>query len=318
MPIVKVSGLSHTYNARRSWAIRDIGFQIDARGIVGLLGSNGAGKSTTMNIMCGVLNQTEGRVEINGADMRRRPEEAKRQLGFLPQDPPLYLDLTVDEYLEHCARLRLMDRRAIPKAVAEVKEKVNIAHFSKRLLKNLSGGYRQRVGIAQAIVHQPQLVVMDEPTVGLDPNQIVELRRLVQEIATDRAVIFSTHIMSEVEAMCRDVMMIEHGRMVFSGSLQAFKEVETPDAILATFAQPPAVSELSAIAGVKAVEPLGPQRVRVSFDGSADMTERLMGVSLQRGWRLREIVYEQRSLEAIFAKLSKKEALNVTAAGVAS
>jgi ABC-2 type transport system ATP-binding protein len=305
MSIVKVSHLSHSYNGKRTWAVRDANFEIKARGIVGLLGSNGAGKSTTMNIICGVLNQTEGTVLINGADIRRNPEEAKRQLGFLPQDPPVYLDLTVDEYLEHCARLRLMPKSAIRAAVEEVKEKVNITHFSKRLLKNLSGGYRQRVGIAQAIIHKPHLVVMDEPTVGLDPNQVVEVRNLVQEIAIDRAVIFSTHILSEVDLMCKEVIMIENGRMVFSGSLEAFRKVETPDSILATFESHAPLQELEKISGVTKVEHRNDQRVRITFDGTAGMTTRIMETALQQRWGLREISYEQKSLEAIFTRFSR-------------
>src|SRR6186713_2173388 len=213
-PIVKIEGLSHRYTS--TWAIRDIDMQIDAAGIVGLLGSNGAGKSTTMNILCGALNQTQGKVYINGISMREHPEEAKKQIGFLPQNPPLYMDLTVDEYLTYCAGLRLMSRASMKPAIKDAKERCGIDHFSDRLIRNLSGGYRQRVGIAQAIVHRPKLVVLDEPTNGLDPNQIIEVRALIKEIALDRAVIFSTHILSEVQLLCKEIKMIDEGRMVFS------------------------------------------------------------------------------------------------------
>src|SRR5688572_24107677 len=140
-PIVQIKHLSHRYT--RNWAIRDINLEIQQTGIVGLLGSNGAGKSTTMNILCGVLKQTEGRVLINGFDMREQPIEAKMQIGFLPQNPPLYLDLTVDEYLLHCGYLRGMEKDTLKKGLEEVKQRCGIAHFSKRLIKNLSGGYRQ-------------------------------------------------------------------------------------------------------------------------------------------------------------------------------
>ena len=166
--IIKVEHLSHRYNVQ--WAIRDINFEIGQTGTTGLLGSNGAGKSTTMNIICGVLAQTSGNVYINGIDIRKNPVEAKMNIGFLPQTPPLYGDLTVDEYLRYTAQLRRMDVSEIPSALEAVKEKCGISHFSKRLIKNLSGGYKQRVGIAQAIIHNPKLVVMDEPTNGLDPN----------------------------------------------------------------------------------------------------------------------------------------------------
>src|SRR5882762_4076472 len=211
--IVRIEHLSHKYAS--SWAIRDINIEITQNGIVGLLGSNGAGKSTTMNILCGALNQTEGNVYINDIDLRKEPELAKRDIGFLPQTPPLYMDLTVDEYLIDCADLRLMEKKKIKPAPDDAKERCGITHFSSRLIRNLSGGYRQRVGIAQAIIHRPRLVVLDEPTNGLDPNQIIEVRKLIREIANDRAVIISSHILSEIHLVCKDVIMIEAGRIVF-------------------------------------------------------------------------------------------------------
>lgn len=160
--ILKIEHLSHRYSS--NWAIRDINLELNQKGITGLLGSNGAGKSTTMNIMCGVINQTEGEVYIDGISMHTEPEAAKKLIGFLPQNPPLYLDLTVDEYLTHCAYLRLMQKDQVKEALREAKDRCGISHFSKRLIKNLSGGYRQRVGIAQAIIHRPKLLVLDEPT----------------------------------------------------------------------------------------------------------------------------------------------------------
>ena len=197
-PIVSVRNLSHRYSVQ--WAIKDINFEISEKGVTGLLGSNGAGKSTTMNIICGVLNQTEGDVFINGINLRENPVDAKKNIGFLPQQPPLYADLTVGEYLRHAALLRLVDRKEVDAAVDLALEKCSIAHFRDRLIKNLSGGYQQRVGIAQAIVHNPQFVVLDEPTNGLDPNQIVDIRNLIRDIAKHHSVLLSTHILSEVQA----------------------------------------------------------------------------------------------------------------------
>lgn len=162
--IVKVEHLSHRYSVQ--WAIRDINFEITKNGIYGLLGSNGAGKSTTMNIMCGVLKQTEGDVYIKGISISKNPVEAKRHIGFLPQVPPLHPDLTVEEYLEYCAELRHIPDREVKKAIKEVMGRCGISHFAKRVIHNLSGGYQQRVGIAQAIIHNPELVIFDEPTNG--------------------------------------------------------------------------------------------------------------------------------------------------------
>ena len=195
--ILKIENLSHRYSVQ--WAIRDINFEINKNGIYGLLGSNGAGKSTTMNIICGVLKQTEGSVSIKGIDMRKDPVQAKRHIGFLPQIPPLHPDLTVEEYLVHCANLRYVPKNDVNKAVDEVTVRCGISHFKKRLIRNLSGGYQQRLGIAQAIIHNPDFVVFDEPTNGLDPNQIVEIRHLIKEIAQERTVILSTHILTEVQ-----------------------------------------------------------------------------------------------------------------------
>lgn len=302
--IVRIEGLSHRYST--NWAIRDIDMEISHTGIVGLLGSNGAGKSTTMNILCGALNQTEGSVFINGYDMKKQPELAKKEIGFLPQNPPLYMDLTVDEYLHYCAGLRHMPRATMKAAIGEVKERCGIAHFSNRLLRNLSGGYRQRVGIAQAIVHRPKLVVLDEPTNGLDPNQIIEVRALIKEIARDRAIIFSSHILSEIQVLCKEIKMIENGRIVFSDSMDAFNNYVEPHSMLINFSNPPSAAELEQVEGVTKVEYLTERQVRVYFSGDQDISERMVTESVQRGWRLKEISLDKSALDEIFKQLSKQ------------
>lgn len=200
--ILKVENLSHKYSS--AWAIRDINFEINETGVVGLLGSNGAGKSTTMNIICGALLQTEGEVTINGLNMKNDPIAYKKQIGFLPQQAPLYLDFTVQEYLEYAAQLRQIEKHAIKAAVDEVLEKTAITQMRSRLIKNLSGGFRQRVGIAQAIINKPKVVILDEPTNGLDPNQIIEARKLIKEIAQDHAVLLSSHVLSEINLLARE------------------------------------------------------------------------------------------------------------------
>ncbi|MHA4806996.1 ABC transporter ATP-binding protein [Flavitalea flava] len=302
--ILTIDNLSHRYS--KTWAIRNISFSINQTGIVGLLGSNGAGKSTTMNILCGVLNQTEGKVVVNGIDMREDAREAKKQIGFLPQNPPLYYDLTVDEYLVHCANLRLINKGKIREAVEEAKEKCGLAHFSKRLIANLSGGYRQRVGIAQAIIHHPKLVVMDEPTNGLDPNQIIEVRKLIREIAAERAVIFSTHILSEVQLLCKEIKMIEQGRMVFADTMDAFNNYIEPKSMLLWMENLPPGEELASIPGITGVEFLSDQQIRLSFDGRPSIAETVIRTSVQKGWCLREVSLEKSSLDAVFAKLSNQ------------
>ena len=303
---MKVEHLSHRYSAQ--WAIRDINFEISQRGILGLLGSNGAGKSTTMNIMCGVLNQTEGAVYINGIDLRKKPELAKMHIGFLPQRAPLHMDLTVDEYLIYCAGLRMIETKKIRKRVDEAKARCGVTHFSKRLLRNLSGGYQQRVGIAQAIIHRPTFVVLDEPTNGLDPNQIVEVRKLIKEIAEERAVMLSTHILSEVQVTCDRIKMIEQGELVFSGTLAEFDNQIVPDTLLVVLENPPLREELLQVEGITRVEVLSEKAFRLSFDGSQSLAQHFIHTSVSRGWGLTEITIERSSLDAIFAKLSGKEA----------
>ena len=300
--ILKVEGLSHRYNS--NWAIRDINIEINQYGAVGLLGSNGAGKSTTMNIMCGVLNQTAGKVYINGIDIREEPELAKKEIGFLPQDPPLYTDLTIDEYLTFCAELRLIPKDRIKAAVNEAKERCGIAHFSSRLIRNLSGGYRQRVGIAQAIIHKPKLVVMDEPTNGLDPNQLLEVRKLIKAIAQDHVVLLSSHILSEIHLMCKEVIMIEAGRIVFSDSMNAFNDYIQPHSLVIRMENPPTATELQTVPGVSKVEFLTDRQVRIYFDSDEEIAERLVATSVQQGWRLREISLDKGLLDDIFKQLS--------------
>ncbi len=258
-----------------------------------------------MNIICGALNQTEGDVFINGVNMREDPRQAKSNIGFLPQNPPLYMDFTVDEYLTYCAGLRLMSRESMKPAIKDAKERCGIDHFSNRLIKNLSGGYRQRVGIAQAIVHRPKLVVLDEPTNGLDPNQITEVRALIKDIAKDRVVIFSSHVLSEVQVLCKDIKMIENGRIVFADTMDAFNNYVEPHSMLVYMESLPPEEELLKLNGITRVESLTARQARIYFNGDQEITERVVAASVEHGWRLREISLDKTSINEVFAELSK-------------
>lgn len=303
--IVEVKHLSHRYSV--DWAIRDINIEVAEKGVFGLLGSNGAGKSTTMNIICNVLTQTEGDVFINGINLRENPIEAKKYIGFLPQKAPLHTEMTVDEYLYHCADIRLMPKNEIPAAVERAKAKCGISHFSKRQIKNLSGGYQQRVGIAQAIIHNPMFVVLDEPTNGLDPNQIAEVRKLIKEIAKDRAVLLSTHILPEVQAVCDYILMIEKGHKVFEGNMEAFNHYMNPSAVMTIMHNAPSNEELLKIEGVVRIERLTKTRIRIHFKGDDSIIGKIVNRAVEGGWHLREIALEKESLDKVFAKLSGKE-----------
>ena len=304
-PIVKVEHLYHRYTSSR-WAIEDINFQIDEAGVVGLLGSNGAGKSTTMNIICGVMRQTTGEVYIDGINTLKEPVKARKLIGFLPQKPPLYPDLTIDEYLRFCAEIQWMDKKKIKSAIAVAEERCGITHMKDRLLRNLSGGYQQRVGLAQAILHDPKFVVLDEPTNGLDPNQILEIRQLIRDIAQERTVILSTHILTEVQAVCDHILMIEEGKLVFSGSVDEFDNYIMPNSIYLSMVDAPTKEELERIEGVLGVEELGNMKFRIRFTEAQEVIDRIVKQSAANDWRLSEIRVEKSSLDTIFAELSKK------------
>lgn len=304
MHIVQIKGLSHRYAT--AWAVNDINLEIHKKGIYGLLGSNGAGKSTTMNILCGVLNQSRGEVYINGIDIRKDPIGAKRHLGFLPQVLPLYLDLSVREYLMYCGRLRDVKEDVLPSATEEVMEKCGVTHVKDRLLKNLSGGYRQRVGIAQAIIHKPKLVVLDEPTNGLDPVQIIEVRNLIRDLGHEHTVILSSHILSEIQLMCQEIVMIERGKLVFSDSMEAFNNYIAPQSLLLDVENDPGQEVLSRMEGVTRVERLKAGSYRLFYNGAKEVSERIISRSVSEGWRLTQLSIEKNSVDEIFRQLTKK------------
>lgn len=223
MPNITVSAseLSRSYGART--AVRDISFELRQGEVLGLLGPNGAGKTTTLQMLAGCLAPSSGSIEICGIDLLERPRQAKALLGYLPETPPLYRELTVDEYLRLAARLRRVAKAEIADAVERAKRRCGLADAGKRLIGNLSKGYRQRVGIAQAIVHNPRVVILDEPTVGLDPIQIREIRSLIRELGGEHSVILSTHILPEVESVCDRIQIMNQGQLVFNGSVAEMK-----------------------------------------------------------------------------------------------
>nr|WP_295874792.1 ABC transporter ATP-binding protein [uncultured Chitinophaga sp.] len=303
--ILKIEGLSHRYTNR--WALRNINVDITQYGVVGLVGSNGAGKSTTMNIVCGTLKQTEGKVFILGTDIEKEPEAGRSKIGFLPQQLPLYLDLTVTEYLRYVAALRQIPRSLVKQACAKVMERCSITHVSKRLIGNLSGGYRQRVAIAQAIIHEPPVVIMDEPTNGLDPNQIIEVRKLITEIGRNSLVLLSSHLLSEVHMLCRDIIMIEGGKIVFSDSMSNFRSYLRIGRIQVRMENPPPAAVLTGLKGISRIEGIDSRSMYIYFDGSADeVVELLVKESVANSWGIREISPDQASLDDIFHQLSKR------------
>lgn len=212
--MIEVTNLVKRYGDHT--AVDHLSFQIEKGKIYGFLGPNGAGKSTTMNMITGYIASTEGKVIIDGHDILEEPEEAKKCIGYLPEQPPLYFDMTVLEYMKFAADLKKIPRKERESMIEEVMDMVKITDMKNRLIKNLSKGYRQRVGLAQAILGYPEVIILDEPTVGLDPKQIIEIRSLIKELKKKHTVILSSHILSEVSAVCDYVLIVSHGRLVAS------------------------------------------------------------------------------------------------------
>lgn len=286
-------------------AVDDVSFSIGRGEVVGLLGPNGAGKSTTLGMIAGVLAPAGGRVCIAGHDMCRAPRAAKAALGYLPEQPPLYPELTVNEYLAFCARLHGVAPRRCAAAVAAARTRCGLDDCGARLIGNLSKGYQQRVGIAQAIVHEPPAVILDEPTVGLDPLQIREIRRLIAELARQHSVILSTHILSEVEAICGRVLIIHRGRLVLDDEIAALRPGRGGARLRVLLRHPPPRADLLALPGVTAVDELEDGRLRLSHEGAVDPVDDLLAAALAGGWGLRELSPEPLDLEAVFMALTR-------------
>jgi len=301
--LIEVEHLHRRYGDLR--AVEDVSFRLARGEVLGFLGPNGAGKTTTMNVIAGVLAPSAGRVCIDGIDLLDRPVAAKRHIGYLPEQPPLYPELIVDEYLAYCARLRSIGGEALRRAVGRAVERCGLGEVRGRLIGNLSKGYRQRVGIAQAIVHQPPVVVLDEPTVGLDPIQIREIRTLVRELGGEHGVVLSTHTLPEVQVACDRVLILHRGRLVLDESLPGLTS-QRPSAQRVALRAPPGTERLARIEGVADVETLGAGRFRLRpAPGEEEaLPERIAAEAARGEWGLRELMPEHGTLEEVFVRLT--------------
>jgi ABC-2 type transport system ATP-binding protein len=301
-PLVRVEGLYRYYGAR--CAVSNLSFTLAKGEILGLLGPNGAGKTSTLQMLAGNLAPSAGSIFINGIDLLDEPLKAKAALGYLPELPPLYTDLTVDEYLTYAAALRRVPRASQRAAVERARERCGLKDVGGRLIGNLSKGYQQRVGIAQAILHTPAVVILDEPTVGLDPIQIREIRGLIRELGKEHGVILSTHILPEIQAICSRVQIIHKGRLVFNDTLAGFSErVETMSLVLEC-RELPALKELRALPGVASVEKLDSRRARLRLIPDADPAEEIASLAMKGKWGLRGLSPEYKSLEQVFVDIT--------------
>ncbi|MEW6775568.1 MAG: ABC transporter ATP-binding protein [Bdellovibrionota bacterium] len=323
--MIQVQGLTKRYGERL--AIEDVSFEVASGEILGFLGPNGAGKTTTMRILTGYLPPSAGTARIEGFDVQGEADEVKKRVGYLPEFPPLYPELLVGEYLDYVAALKGVPSAKRKEAVRRVAERCGIADVTGRLINNLSKGYRQRVGIAQALVHDPKVIVLDEPTSGLDPNQIQEVRNLIREAAKDRTVILSTHILQEVEALCHKVAIINHGKIVAVNRPEALSEQAGGGGRLRIrTARPPAdetafLRELSGIAGVsqaQAVTPGGGRHFEIRVGGALESREQVASLVVGKGLGLLEMRDEGARLEEVFHQLTAGEKVSSSTNGPAS
>jgi len=309
--MIKVENLTKRYAGVT--AINNLNFEVEKGEIVGFLGPNGAGKSTTMKILTSYLPATSGRATIAGYDVFEQSIEARRQLGYLPENTPLYTDMRVNEYLRYRAALKGVPGRKMKQAVGDVIELCNLRDVERKLIGALSKGYRQRVGLADALVHDPQLLILDEPTIGLDPNQIRQVRELIKNLGGKRTVLISTHILPEVEMMCSRVIVIHKGKIRASDTAEnLLKNQRTAGSmrIEAKVGKDNAAADLGRLPGVKdvAVEKDGDfSNFQLRLEANADPSEEVMQLAMNRHWTVRELTRRRPTLEDVFVELTHSD-----------
>ncbi len=306
--LLRVEGLSRCYGRNR--AVDAVDFTLSRGQVLGFLGPNGAGKSTAMRMLAGVLAPDVGRITINSIDLLDQPRRAKSLIGYLPEQPPLYRELTVDEQLRYSARLHGLERPACRQAIINGKERCGLTEVGRRLIGNLSKGYRQRVSIAQALLHNPPLVILDEPTVGLDPIQGREIRALIRELGRDHGVILSTHLLSEVQETCTHVHIMQSGRSVYAAALADVRRQECSGRMRIGLNAPPLVAELAKLPAVTQVDDLGGGQFRLHHTIGVAVHQALLEQAHADGWDLWEMTPEPAGLEQIFIELMLKRDIN--------
>jgi len=290
-------------------AVKGISFTVRAGEIVGFLGPNGAGKSTTMKIMTCLTPPSAGLVRIASHDVLLEPLEVRRAIGFLPETPPLYPEMVVDDYLSFAAEIRLVPRATRRRAVDDAVERCGLTEVRRRLVGNLSKGYRQRVGLAQAVIHSPRILILDEPTVGLDPTQVIEIRSIIRDIGQDRTVILSSHVLPEVQATCQRVVIIDRGRLVAEGPMDELLRRHGGGSWIVALRRPPADdAALASLPGLRSAQQLGGGRFRVALEPGDEVRESFVKALASGPWGLLEFAPEATSLEHVFREVVLQEA----------
>jgi ABC-2 type transport system ATP-binding protein len=311
--MIEVSHLTKRYGD--NYAVNDISFTVNDGEILGFLGPNGAGKSTTMNMLTGYLSSNEGSIKIAGIDILDDPKAAKRHIGYLPELPPLYMDMTVKEYLNFIYELKGCKLKK-DAHIAEICDLVKINNVYNRLIKNLSKGYKQRVGLAQALIGNPDVLILDEPTVGLDPKQIIEIRSLIKNLGKKHTVILSSHILPEVQSVCERIIIINHGRIVADDTeTNLSNRLEKNHRIIVRVGGPeePVLHALSGLTGVKGITPLGSKEpdsfdFQIETEANKDIRRGMFTVLSDRKWPILSLNNGEMNLEDIFLKVTNDDA----------
>lgn len=302
--MLDVSELTCGYGARR--VVSDVTFSVSPKKIMGLLGPNGAGKTTTMKAVCGLLEPLRGNVIVNGRRMHGRNARARAAIGYLPEHPPLYSDLTVGEYLRFCTKLRGIPRGQQKNRIDDVISMCALQSVQDRVIGRLSKGYQQRVGFAQALVHQPSLVVLDEPMSGLDPNQIREMRVLIRELGAKTSVLLSSHILAEVEAVCDEVVLLSEGRVALNAPVDSFAAAETDVQLAVSWRNLPSMDSVNTLPGMGKIQIKSGNTLLITTADPDLATRSLLEATLANGWELENLTHSRRSLEEIFVAITKR------------
>lgn len=288
-------------------AVKNVSFNLNKGEVLGFLGPNGAGKTTTMQILCGNLAPSAGQIRIDGIDMLDQPTLAKENLGYLPDTPPLYKDLTVREFLQYCAQLHQIPYRQQQTAINSALERCGLSQVDKRLIANLSKGYCQRVGIAQAILHSPKVIILDEPTVGLDPIQIREIRRLIKELGQDHGIILSTHILSEVQESCSHVQIIHQGELILHETISGLNQYMDTATLEVSTGKTVDCEKLSQIDGVLSIDKIDRNTLHIFHSQTTNPIEAIAGLIIAQGWELKSLIPIKKSMEDIFIQLTQRK-----------
>lgn len=300
---IKVSSLSKVYDTQK--AVDNISFELKKGEIVGFLGPNGAGKSTTMKIITGYLPATSGTAEVCGFDVQEKPMDVRKRVGYLPEANPLYYEMYVREYLEFTAGIHKLGKDS-KKRIDEMIEMTGLTKEAHKKIGMLSKGYKQRVGLAQAMLHNPEVLILDEPTTGLDPNQIIEIRDLIKKIGEQKTVLLSTHIMQEVQAMCRRVIIINNGQIVADDSISNLQGATTQqDVTIVSFDKAVDKAHFKTLKNVTSAESMGDNKWKLVSKNAEELPRELMQWALDHHLTITSMHNEVHSLEDVFRKLTK-------------